>query len=153
MNPNPEEQLQRFRLPAPAPELRAHILAAAREEWQRPAPASDWVTLRRPLLAVAASLVLLAAGGWANQRLAAPATFASARPADSGQLQTPELPGLPPPRFITARTAPPTLTAAALQARHDLLNVLMDFPEPRAIAPNGQSRLIRQIFPSAVSCC
>ena len=56
MNPNPEQQLHRFRRPDPSPELRARVLAAARQAWGKPPPASAWAPLQRSLLAIAAAL-------------------------------------------------------------------------------------------------
>lgn len=157
MNPNPEQVLQQFHLPEPSPELRARVLAAARQEWNRPAPVSAWWTLRRPLLAIAASLVLLAAGNWANLRLISSTAVASAPPAAASPWASVEIAGLPAPLFIHAGGGPadPRAASAALQSRQIQMRELMDrIPSPPAApAPNGQSHLPRQIFHSAASCC
>lgn len=157
MNPNPEQQLQRFRLATPSSELRARVLAAAREEWQRPAPASAWVSLRRSLLAVAAALVLLAAGSWANQRLTAPGAMASAPPAATSPWVAVELAGLPVPLFVHAGGGQidPRAASAALQSRQIQMRELMDRSPapPAAPAPNGQTREIRQKRSCVASCC
>jgi hypothetical protein len=157
MNPNPEQFLQQFRLPPPAPELRARALAAAREEWDRPSPASIWVSLRRPLLAVAASLVLLAAGHWTNQRLLSSIAVASAPPAATSLWVPVEMAGLPAPLFLHAAGGPadPRAARTALLSRQNQMRELMErIPSPPAApAPNGQSHLPRQMFHPPASCC
>lgn len=156
MNPNPEQVLRPFRLPEPSPELRARVLAAAREEWNRPASVSAWWTLRRPLLAVAASLVLAAFGSWANQRLTAPGAVASAPPAAESPWVSVEIAGLPTPLFIHAGgQADPRAAIAALQSRQIQMRELLErIPAlPAAPTPNGQTREFRQKHSCAASCC
>ena len=154
MKTDPEQILQQFRLPPPSPELRARVLAAARQEWNCPAPASAWISLRRPLQAVAAALVLLAAGNWTNHRLTEPATLASSAPAAESQWISMELTG-----FTSLRTfrAPMDSRAAlaALQSRQIQIHELLQsnpVPSP-APAPGSQTRQYRQISISVASCC
>ena len=153
MKTDPEQVLQQFRLPPPSPELRARVLAAARQKWNCPAPASAWTPLRRPLQAIAASLVLLAVGNWANHRLTAPATVASSTPAAESQWISMELTG-----FTSLRTfrAPMDSRAAlaALQSRQIQIHELLQnnpVPSP-APAPGSQTRQYRQISISVASC-
>ena len=156
MNPNPEQVLQQFRLPPPSPTLRARVLAAARAEWNAPAPVSAWTQFRRPLQAVAAALVLLAAGSWVNHRLTAPEAIAAAQPAQNPQPQDADLALLPVPRFMpTGNAASPAAISAALQSRHTQMRNLVDAcpPPTSAPSPNGQTRHFRQFSPQAASCC
>ncbi|NCA83376.1 MAG: hypothetical protein EOM72_11645 [Opitutae bacterium] len=156
MNPTPEQVLQQFRLPPPSAELRTRVLAASRTEWNAPAPVSAWTSLRRPIQAIAASLVLLAAGNWANHRLAAPSAFAAAQPAQKHQPQDADLALLPVPRFMTTgNAASPAAISAALQSRHTQMRNLVDAcpTPPPAPAPNGQTRQFRHFSPRAASCC
>ena len=156
MNPTPEKVLQQFRLPPPSAELRARVLAAARNEWQRPVPVSAWTSLRRPIQAVAAALVLLAAGSWANHRLTAPSTFAAAQPAPKPQPQGVDIALLCGSRFMpSGNAANPEAISAALQSRHTQMRNLVDAcpTPPPAPAPNGQTRQFRQFSPRAASCC
>lgn len=155
MNPNPEPFLQQFRLPPPSPTLRARVLAAARNEWQRPVPVSAWTSLRRPLQAVAAALVLLAAGNLANHRLTTPSTFAAAQLTQKIQPQGADIALLSVPRFMpTGNAASPEAISAALQSRHTQMRNLVDAgpTPPSAPAPNGQTRHFRQFSPQAASC-
>ena len=156
MNPNPEQVLQQFRLAPSSPELRARALAAAREEWNRPDPASAWWTLRRPLLAIAASLVLVAAGSWTNGKLVSPMTVSAARPAGSTQSQELEFAGRPNPQFgqIGTRFVDPKAATAALQMRQDQIRELLDPARlpTAAPAPNGQTRQFRQNPHGSSSC-
>ena len=157
MNPNPEQVLQQFRLPPPTPELRARVLAAARNEWQRPVPVSAWTSLRRPLQAVAAALFLLAAGSWANHRLTTPGIVASARPTPASPWISVEMAGLPAPLYVHSRggSTDPRATRAALQSRQTQMRELMDPAPapPTAPAPNGQTRRNRQNGFCVASCC
>ena len=157
MKQNPEQLLQQFRLPPPSTELRARILAAARQEWDKPSPASEWAPLKRPLLAIAASLVLLAAGSWANHRLTEPFSVASARPAAESPWISMELAGIPAPLFVRSGRAPvdPRATIAALQSRQTQIHeLLQDTPVPSpAPASDGQTRQYRQNFILVASCC
>ncbi len=153
MNPTPEQLLQRFCLPDPSPELRARVFAAARQEWNALAPASEWAPLQRSLLAIAAALVVAFAGSWINQRLTATASAASTRPAAASQIHEWELAGLPAPFPVSLRTAGAAGTAAALQARHDQLIDLLHPARIPSTPPNGQSRWRRQNSVPAASCC
>ena len=150
MNSTPERNLERFRLAPPAPELRARVLAAARQEWDKPAPASEWAPLKRPLLAIAAALVLAAAGSWTNQRLVSPAVQAPAwKPVVFA--------GGIPSRFATLGSGfvDPKAALAAIQLRHDQMRKLTEtIPAPAAApAPDGQTRQYRQNPPGPASCC
>ena len=157
MKQNPEQLLQQFRLPLPSTELRARILAAARQEWDKPSPASEWAPLKRPLLAVAAALVLLAAGNWTNQRLTAPGAVASAPPAPASPWISVEMAGLPAPLYVHSRggSTDPRATRAALQSRQtQMRELLAPTPAPQpAPAPNGQTRRKRQNGFWIASCC
>lgn len=157
MNPNPEQVMQQFRLPPPAPDLRARALSAARAEWNAPAPVSAWTSLRRPLQAVAAALVLLAAGNWANQRLTASESVASALPPPASPWISVEMAGIPAPLFARPGRAPlnPRAALAALQSRQiQIHELLQNSPVPSpAPASDGQTRQYRQISIPAASCC
>ncbi len=157
MNPNPEKVLQQFRIAPPTTELRARALAAARQEWKAPAPVSAWQPLHRPLLAVAAALVLLAAGNWANQRLISSTAVASAPPAAASPWGSVEMAALPSPLHVRSGAGPvaPRAVRAALQSRQNQMRELMNpIPYPPAVsAPNGQSHLPRQMFHPPSSCC
>ncbi len=157
MNPNPEQVLQPFRLPPPSAELRTRILAAARAEWNAPAPVSAWKQFRRPLQAVAAALILLAAGNWANQHLTAPGDVTAVPPAPASLWISVEMAGLPTPLYVRSRggQTDPRAASAALQSRQIQMRELMDrAPAPSAApVPNGQSRRFRQNDLSAASCC
>ena len=155
MNPTPEHRLQRFRLPTPSPELRARVLAAARQEWNKPAPVSAWQVLRRPLLAIAASLVIAAAGGWANHRLVSP-VVAAAGPAPSpvkieGQalvLAEPPAPPLfihPGAKYVIRKAAMATLGPQQRQS----IKILEGCRKP---APGPLTRLFRQNPAPLASC-
>ena len=150
MNSAPEQNLERFRLAPPSPDLRARALAAARQEWVKPAPASEWAPLKRSLLAVAASLVLAAAGSWTNQRLVSPAVQAPA-------WQPVVFAGGIPSRFVTLGRGfvDPKAALAAIQLRHDQMRNLMNkAPLPTAVpAPDGQTRQFRQNPPGPASRC
>lgn len=154
MNPTPEQYLQRSRLAQPSPDLRARSLAAARKEWNRPVPLSAWQTFRRPLLAVAASLVLVVAGSWINHRLTASATVAAVCPVQAPPAPALELAGLPLPPSLRL-SANPIITAAALQARQLQMRELLETPfSPAATpAPNGQTQQFRQNTSRTTSCC
>ena len=157
MNPNPEQLLQQFRLSPTTPELRARVLAAARKEWNTPSSVSDWAPLKRSLLAIAASLLLLAAGDWANHRLTAPASVASARPAAEAPWISMELAGIPAPLFVRYGRAPvnPRAALAALQSRQTQIHeLLQDTPVPPSVpASDGQTRQHRQNLIPVASCC
>ena len=157
MKTNPEQVLQQFRLSSPTPALRARILAAAHQEWDKPAPVSAWPSLRRPLLAIAASLVLLAAGHWTNHRLTAPTSVASARPTAESQWISMELADIPAPLFVRSGRAPvdPRAIIEALQSRQTQMRELMqDTPvPPPAPASDGQTRQYRQNLILVASCC
>ena len=153
MKQNPEQLLQQFRLPPPSTELRARILAAARAEWNAPAPVSAWTSLRRPLQAVAAALVLLAAGNWTNHRLTEPATIASAEPAAESQWISMELTGFTALRTFRApmdsRAALAALQSRQIQIRELLKNNPVPSPAP---ASGSQTRQYRQIPIPVASC-
>ena len=157
MNPNPEQQLHRFRRPDPSPELRARVLAAARQAWGKPPPASAWAPLQRSLLAIAAALVLAAAGSWTNHRLVSPSGTASAQAADAPAWKPATYAGLSAPRFVPAsgQFVNPKAATAALQSRQLQLRDLMErAPRPPVNpAPGEQTRPRRQIQPGSASCC
>ena len=156
MNPTPEQRLQRFRLPAPSPELRARVLAAARQEWDQPTPAPAWAPLHRSLLAIAAALVLAAAGSWTNHRLVFPAGTASAQAAAAPAWKTAPYAGLTAPRFVPpiGQFVNPKAATAALQSRqHQLRDLMERAPRPPVHpAPDGQTRQFRQNPPGDASC-
>lgn len=159
MNSAPEQNLERFRLAPPSSELRARVLAAARQEWGQPVPASEWAPLKRPLLAIAASLVLAAAGSWTNHRLVSPAVVASAPPS-AENIPEQELvqaePPTPPP-FIHPGAKYPIRKAAMAALgtqQNQALDLLEEYRGPAGIgtAPS-HSRPFRQISPGPASRC
>ena len=157
MNHDPEQILRQFRLPQPSPELRARALSAAREEWCRPAPVSEWRLLRRPLQAVAAALLLLAVGNWANHRLTSPDAVATAQAVPASPWISVEIVDIPAPMFALAVGGQPNPRAvsAALQSRQNQMRELMapaPAPSP-APSPNGQSHWNRQNCAWVASCC
>lgn len=157
MNSDPEQILRQFRLPPPSPELRARILSAAREEWNHSAPAFEWRPLRRPLQAVAAALLLLAVGNWANHRLTSPDAVATAQAVPASPWISVEIAGLPAPLHVRSGGGPadPSAVSAALQSRQNQMRELMapaPAPSP-APSPNGQSHWNRQNCAWVASCC
>jgi hypothetical protein len=157
MNSHLEQQLERFHLAPPSPELRARVLGAAHQEWNKPAPVSAWAPLKRSLLAIAASLVIAAAGSWANHRLVSPMTVAASQAAEEPRWKQVGIAGLPAPLFIPPvhGYASREATTAALQSRQTQMRELMELmpPPPAAPAPNGQTRQFRQNLPCTTSCC
>lgn len=139
MNSTPEQNLERFRLAPPSPELRARVLAAARQEWDKPVPVSAWQSLQRPLLAIAASLVIAAAGGWGNHRLAAPAVVASAPPAEPAPFIHPGA------KYVIRKAAMATLGPHQRQS----FEIFEDFRKP---APGPLTRQYRQNPVPLASC-
>jgi len=155
MNPTPEQQLQRFRLPPPAPDLRARVLAAARQEWNKPAPVSIWQLFRRPLLAIAAALVIAAAGSWTNRRMVSPAVAAAVPAPPPEEIQEQKLvlvdPPPPPPfihpgaKYAIRKAAMATLGPVQRQS----FKILEDHRKP---APGPLTRPVRQNPAPLASC-
>lgn len=143
-----EQSLKRLRMAEPSPELRARVLAAARQEWQKPVPVSAWQPFRRPLLAIAASLVIAAAGSWMNSTLVSLPAVASTSHAEEPQWKELEIAGLPIRLYllpgagaIRGEEAIATLELH-LQQMNDMLNPRRN--EPAIPASGGQTKQFRQ---------
>ncbi|HOW96937.1 MAG TPA: hypothetical protein P5567_10095 [Kiritimatiellia bacterium] len=150
MKTMPDESiLKSFRVPGPAPELRARILASARLEWKKRVLPSEWSRLRNPLRALAASIAVAVLGQWANGRLAASPNASVARVREPLPRELTELADRPAVFLI------PAVPAADLSSRQAQLRDLLEGPAPLPDmpAPQGQTYDNRQTKGSPASCC
>jgi hypothetical protein len=151
MNPDPEQDLKRFRLSPPAPELRAQVLAAARREWSRPSLPRTWPSSQRPLLAIAASILIVAGSHWLNALLVIPAEAWPPRAAVSAVDAESIFADLP--AALALYEIPPAADSRALvivlETRRTQLQLLRELiPEPPVPSfPGPLSRQFRQIPP------
>ncbi|MBP7427912.1 MAG: hypothetical protein KBC05_00705 [Candidatus Hydrogenedentes bacterium] len=144
-----DSALRAFRLAEPAPELRARVLAAARQEWEKPAAASEWARLTNPLRALAASIAVAVVGHWANSRLAASPYAAVACVHEPLPRELTELAGRP-SGFLF-----PVAPAADLSTRWVQLRDLLESPPPPPDLParQGQTHDYRQKTSRPASYC